>query len=73
MSKPIASTALMMLVDEGKVGLHDSVQTYLPHFAPRIMGATSDGTHVLLERPSRAITVRNLLSHTAGVTFRSSL
>ena len=71
MSKPIAATALMMLVDEGKVGLDEPVQTYLPQFAPKIM--TSDGTHVRLGPPQRPVTVRSLLSHTGGVAFRSSL
>ncbi len=73
MSKPIASVALMMLVEEGKVRLDDSVQTYLPQFAPKIMGAASGGIHVLLEPPRNPITVRGLLSHTAGIAFRSSL
>lgn len=73
MSKPIAATALMMLVEEGKVKLDDPVQKYLPHFAPKIMGVTSDGTHVQLEQPEHPITVRGLMNHTAGVVFRSSL
>jgi len=73
MSKPITATALMMLVEDGKVRLDDPIHTYLPHFAPKIMGLTPDGAHVLLEEPRRAITVRNLLSHTGGMAFRSSL
>ena len=73
MSKPIAAVALMMLVEEGKVTLDDPVQKYLPRFDPKIMGVTSDDAHVLLEQPHHPITVRNLLSHTSGITFRSSL
>jgi len=71
MSKPIAATALMMLVDEEKVRLDEPVQAYLPEFAPKIM--KSDGTRVSLKSPQRPITVRSLLSHTGGVEFRSSL
>jgi CubicO group peptidase (beta-lactamase class C family) len=73
MSKPIAATALMMLVDEGKVRLDDSVDKYLPQFMPRIIRVTPDGAHVRLESPQHAITVRNLLSHTSGIPFSSSL
>lgn len=71
MSKPIAATALMMLVEEGKIRLNEPARTYLPNFAPRIMA--SDGAHVILEPPHQPITVRSLLSHTGGVAFRTSL
>jgi CubicO group peptidase (beta-lactamase class C family) len=73
MSKPIAATALMMLVDEGKVRLDDSVQQYLPQFAPSIIGVTSDGAKAQLQPPRRPITIRNLLSHTSGISFSSSI
>ncbi len=67
MSKPIAATALMILVDEGKVHLDDPVVKYLPGFSPRIMRANSAGTHVSLEPPRHPITVRELLNHTNGI------
>ena len=73
MSKPVAATALMMLVDEGKVRLDDPVEKYLPQFTPRIMALTADRAHVRLQKPQHAITVRNLLSHTSGIPFSSSL
>jgi CubicO group peptidase (beta-lactamase class C family) len=73
MSKPIAATALMMLVDEGKVRLDDSVDKYLPQFAPGIIGVTADGTAAHLQAPRRAITIRNLLSHTSGLPFSSAI
>ena len=67
MSKPIAATALMLLVDEGRVGLDDPVEKYLPGFSPQIMRANSDETHVALEPPRQPITVRQLLNHTNGI------
>ena len=73
MSKPITATALMMLVDEGKVRLDDPVDRYLPDFTPRIMSVSDNDLHVRLEKPKSAITVRSLLSHTSGIPFRSSL
>jgi CubicO group peptidase (beta-lactamase class C family) len=73
MSKPIASTALMLLVEEGKVRLDDPVGKYLPEFEPRIMAASPDGNQVLLQKPQHPITVRQLLGHRSGMQFKSSL
>jgi CubicO group peptidase (beta-lactamase class C family) len=53
--------------------LDDPVEKYLPQFAPRIMTVVADGDHVQLRKTRRAITVRNLLTHTSGIPFRSSL
>jgi CubicO group peptidase (beta-lactamase class C family) len=73
MSKPIAATAIMMLVDEGKLRLDDPVQKYLPQFTPNIIALTADGTHVRMQAPERAMTVRDLLSHSSGVLAVSSI
>lgn len=73
MSKPIAATALMMLVDEGKAKLADPAQKYLPQFSPRIIAVTSDEAHVRLRRPQSPIALRNLLDHTSGLPFSSSI
>lgn len=59
MTKPITSTALMMLVDEGKVSLDDPISKYVPEFK-----------NVQLkdkQPPSREITLRDLLTHTSGL------
>lgn len=73
MSKPIAATAMMMLVDEGKVRLDDSVEKYLPHFTPKVMVVSADHKGVTLRKPEHPILVRNILSHTSGVPFSSSI
>lgn len=73
MSKPFASTAVMLLAEEGKVRLDDPVGKYLPEFNPRIMVASPDGTQVLLQKPRHPITVRQLLGHRSGMPFKSSL
>ena len=72
-SKPITATALMMLVDEGKVKLDDPVEKYLPEFKNVWLAAERDKDHVLLRRPKRPITVRDILSHTSGMPFSSAL
>ncbi|MGT2431754.1 serine hydrolase domain-containing protein [Cupriavidus basilensis] len=58
-SKPIVSTAALVLVAQGRLGLDDSIDRWLPEFRPRL----ADGRSV-------RITVRQLLSHTAGLGYR---
>lgn len=58
-SKPIVSTAAMILISQGQLALDDDIQTWLPDFHPTL----PDG------QPAR-ITVRHLLSHTAGLSYR---
>lgn len=53
-TKTFTGTALMRLVEAGKVGLEDPVRKYLPEF------------RVKSEEVSAAVTVRHLLTHTAG-------
>jgi CubicO group peptidase (beta-lactamase class C family) len=72
-SKPITATALMMLVDEGKVKLDDPVEKYLPEFHGQWLAAERDNDHVLLKKPKHPITVRNVLSHTSGLPFASAM
>jgi len=72
-SKPITAAALMLLVDEGKVNVDDPVEKYLPEFRGQMVVAEKDADHVLLRRPKHPITVKNLLSHTSGLPFKSAL
>lgn len=72
-TKPITGAALMILVDEGKVNVDDAVEKYLPEFRGQMLIAERDDDHVLLKRPKHPITVRNLLTHTSGLPFKSAL
>ena len=56
-SKPMTATALMILVDEGKVSLDDPVTKYLPEFNDQWLAVERDSDHVLLKRPNRRMTV----------------
>ena len=69
-SKPIAATAIMILVDEGKVHVDDPVEMYLPEFRGQMFIAEEDTDHVLLKKPSHPVTVKNLLTHTSGLPYR---
>ncbi|MCA9052272.1 MAG: beta-lactamase family protein [Planctomycetaceae bacterium] len=72
-TKPITAAALMMLVDEGRVRLDDPVEQYLPEFKGQMVVAEKDDQHVLLKRPQHPITVREVLSHTSGLPFKSGV
>ena len=64
MTKPITTTAAMILYEEGKLQLDDPVEKYLPAFKNKkvlVDGELVDATH--------AITIRELMSHTAGLTY----
>jgi CubicO group peptidase (beta-lactamase class C family) len=73
MSKPMTASALMMLVDEGKVKLDDPVEKYLPEFRGQMVVAEKGEGRLVLKRPNHPITVRNVLSHTSGLVGRSPL
>lgn len=74
MTKPIASVAVLMLMEEGALSLEDPLSRYLPAFAGlQVLEATSapgtDGdvaTGAALRAPARPVTLRMLLTHTAG-------
>ena len=68
MTKSVTGTALMMLVDEGRVNVDDPVEKYLPEFKGLMVEVEHDGNHVLLRRPAHPLTIRTLLTHTGGLT-----
>ena len=69
MTKPIASVALMMLWEEGHFQLNDPVSKFIPTFSETKVSTTSDASGKTgdLVEPKRAITIRDMLTHTAGL------
>ena len=63
-TKAITSTAILSLVEEGKLTLTDPVSRVLPQFAKTTVA--SGGSIV---PATRAITIRDLLTHTAGISY----
>ena len=71
MTKPITSTAIMMLVDEGKLKLDDEVAKYLPKYKdPLVISKFNEADASYETRPAkRQITIRHLLTHTSGIGY----
>jgi CubicO group peptidase (beta-lactamase class C family) len=72
-SKAMTATAVMMLVDEGKIALDDPVEKYLPEFRGQMVVAEKDNEHILLRKPRHPITIREVLSHMSGLPFKSAI
>ena len=69
MSKSMTATALMMLVDEGKVKIDDPVEKYLPEFKGQQVVDPKDMNHP--HPPAHPITIKEILSHTSGMVLAS--
>ena len=65
MTKPIICTALMALFEEARFRLIDPLAKYIPAFASvKVLGADGE-----LVDPVRPVTVRDLMTHTSGLTY----
>jgi CubicO group peptidase (beta-lactamase class C family) len=69
MTKPITSVALMMLYEQGHFQLNDEVYKFIP--AWKNLGVYAAGNHptFLTSHPSRPMTIRDLMTHTSGLTY----
>jgi CubicO group peptidase (beta-lactamase class C family) len=70
MTKPLTGLAMMMLYEEGKWRIDDPVARYIPEFARMKVytGKNEDGTPKL-EDAKRSMTMRELMTHTAGLGY----
>jgi len=68
MTKPVTAMAAMILIEEGRIGLDQPVADFIPQF--RSMRVLTDPANSLASRPAaRPITIRHLLTHTAGLGY----
>jgi CubicO group peptidase (beta-lactamase class C family) len=67
-TKAITSVAVLSLMEEGKLGLTDPVSRYIPSFASSKV-AVRGGTGVDIVPAKRPIDIRDLLTHTAGISY----
>jgi len=68
-TKLFTTCALMLLVEEGRIGLDDRVERFLPQLANRKV-LKANATSLSDVEPARSpITIRQLLSHTSGLSY----
>jgi CubicO group peptidase (beta-lactamase class C family) len=67
MTKPVTAIGIMMLAEEGRLALRDPVEQYLPEFHDQRVAANVGPDGSRLGVPDHPITIRDLLTHTAGI------
>lgn len=73
MTKPIASVALMSLFEQGYFQLNDPVSRYVPSWKNHRVWVSGSGEDMVTEKPKRHVTFRDVLSHSAGLTYGGGL
>jgi CubicO group peptidase (beta-lactamase class C family) len=67
MTKPVTGVGVMILAEEGRLGLNDAVEKYLPEFRGQKTVKSHDAGSTTLVKPSRPITIRDLMTHSSGM------
>lgn len=67
-SKALTSAVILSLMEEGKLGLNDPAGRYIPTFAKTTV-LTPGGADLSTVPAKRAITIKDLLTHTAGISY----
>lgn len=71
-TKALASAAVMVLQEQGKLLIGDRLSKYLPEFEATTVAVEEDGGYKV-EPSRRPITLRDLLTHTAGIDYGQGL
>lgn len=69
MTKPITSVAIMILHEEGKLQLNDPVTRFVPEFKDVKVFSSFDQNQLRVVDKESPITIRDLLTHTSGLTY----
>ena len=67
MTKPVTGVAIMQLVENGQLRLNDKVSKYIPAFKNTKVINLEFQDYIV--KPKREITIRDLLTHTSGLTY----
>lgn len=70
MTKPVVAVAVLMMVEEGKMRLTDPVSRFIPELGGLAVGADA-GTSPASRGVGYDVTIRDLLTHTAGFMTRA--
>ena len=67
MSKPVTGVAIMQLIENGDLRLNDKVSKFIPGFKKTKVLNLDYQDYVV--KPKREVTIRDLLTHTSGLTY----
>lgn len=67
MTKPVTGVAIMILAEEGRLRLIDPVEKHIPEFRGQMLEVTDASGAKSLKKPSRVITIADLMTHTSGM------
>lgn len=74
-TKPVTAVAVLMMMDEGKLSIDDKVSRFIPGFTDNRVAvktpAAKEAQQVRLVPAQRDITIKDLLTHTSGLTSSS--
>ena len=70
-TKALVSTGVMLLQEEGRLLITDPIGKYLPAFKNTTVAQPNDSGGYDVVAPRRPITIRDLLTHTAGISYGS--
>lgn len=73
MTKPVTAIAAMILYEEGKFHMDDPVSKYLPEFENQKLLVKDEKRQVMMVSPKSPMTMRQLFTHTAGLTYGTTL
>ena len=74
MTKPVTAVAMMILYDEGRWHPDDPIERHLPEFAGlKVFAGPAEDGMILLEDPDHPPTLRELFTHTAGLSYGTAL
>ncbi len=68
-TKAIVSVGIMILQEEGKLLISDPLSKYIPEFKESTVAVSSDDGNYKIVKSKREITLRDLLTHTAGIGY----
>lgn len=72
-TKAVTATAAMILLEEGRFRLEDPLKWHLPNWKDPEVWVSGRGDKMVTEPARRPVTVRDVLRHTAGLTYGEAL